>query len=497
MSIFVDILDKLSSKPKIGGLLISDASLQYVFLDGVSGEAPKYFSVRLPPGVLREGKIEAPDQFAIYLRELHRMITKGGAEVVKVVVSLPPAVIYTQSFNVPKINEEKLEEAARLNLQIISPIDAERAFTSSQVIGGTEDRYDLLGAFVEKEIVEKLKNLLTAQDFEPLIFEFPSLALARAISSSLKLPPSPVLVLQVSSDGLDLSIIRGNSIYFEYFYSWRSVQGEAREITRAAFESVVTQEVKRVIDFSLSRFKENLSQALVVAPGFENEIAALLGKNFNLQAFPLVFKSYLLAPNWYAALGSAIRGKNYSGTDKEINLSGFSLKEVFREERTFSFISLWRNIVIGAAVIMLVIFGSSATILVRQSKTVAVRLNSFVAHISESELADLKAKVSEFNKLVASVEQTRESSRSWHRILSRLKALADENNVIMDGFGVSQAADELNLSGRAPSTSQVLKFKNVLVKESGFSNVNLPLAGIATLDDNSVNFSVSFSVEEK
>ena len=492
LKLFTDFLEKLSSKPKIGGLVVSDASIQYLFLDG---ETPKYFLVRLPPGVMKEGKVEAPDQFVMYLRELHRLAADNTAQTIKVVVALPPAEIYTQSFNVPKISEERLEEAAQLNLQIISPIDAGKAFISSQVIGETEDRYDLLGAFIDKDIVLKMRGALVAAGFEPLIFEFPSLALTRVVYSSLKLQPQPILILQVSSDGLDLAIIRNGALYFEYFRSWRSIQGEGREITRAAFESAVAQEAKRVIDFSLSRFKENLNQALVVAPGFENEITGLLGTSFGFQAAPLVLKSYGLAPNWYVALGAALRGKNYSGTDKEINLSGLTLKEVFREERIMSFIGLWRNIIAGVALIMLVIFGGSAATLTSQSKTASARLNSFTAQFSGEELADLKAKVSEFNDLVASAAQAKKSARPWHEVLSRLRTLADENDVTIDGFGAS-ATGGLSLSGRAPSTSQVLKFKNILVKEEDFLNVNLPLAGITTLEDNSVVFSVSFELAE-
>ena len=497
MAFFGKIIDKLSSKPKVGGLLISDSALQYIFLDGMGGEPPKQFSVPLPPGVMREGKIEAPDQLILYTKELHRLVTAGGTEPVKVVVNLPPALIYTQSFHVPKISEEKLEESAGLNLQIISPIEAEHAFMSSQVIGETEDRYDLLGAFVEKEVVERLKSILEAGDFEPLIFEFPALALARAISTSLKLPSSPVFILQVSSDGLDLSIIRNGSVYFEYFRSWRSVQGEAREITRAEFDSVVVAEVKKVIDFSQTRFKEGLGQTLVVAPGFDKEITALLEKNFSLQAFPLSLKSYSFAPNWYVVLGSAIRGRNYSGKDREINLSGLSLKQVFREERMLNFISLWWNIIAGAALVILIIFGGSVVIMSRQSDTAVARLNSFTARISESELADLKSKVTEFNSLVASVEKAKQSFRPWHDILSELVKLAGENSVTIDGFGVSSSGQMLSLSGRAPSASQVLKFKNVLVEAPEFSEVNLPLASINSLEGGSVGFNVSFNAEEE
>lgn len=485
------LLDKLSSKPKVGGLQISDSGIQYLFLDK---DNPIALSLSLPPGVIKEGKIESPDQLLVYLRELHRLVSQRiSGQTFKVVVSLPASIIYTQSFSVPKINEERLEEAARLNLQIISPIEAAKTYMGWQVIGETEDRYDLLGAFADKNVVEKVEQILAAAGFEALIFEFPTLALTRAAASSLRLPASPVIILQVSSDGLGFSIIKGGSLYFEYFQSWRSIQGEAREITRTAFQEAVTGEVKKVINFSLSRFKENINQVLVVAPGFEGEIADLLQARFGLQAAPLSLKSYALKPNWYVVLGSAIRGRDYGGYDKEINLSSRSLKEVFYEERLINFIRFWRNIVIGTAAIILVVFGIGASLLVKQSKVLTQRLNDFQARISQSELTHLKNKVDEFNYLVKEIERVKNQSISWQQTLASIKRSADKNSIILEGFS-GGVGEPFNLSGRAPSTAQVLKFKNVLIEELGFFNVNLPLAGITTLSDNSVGFSVSFEI---
>ncbi|MCP6719976.1 MAG: hypothetical protein KJI72_01440 [Patescibacteria group bacterium] len=484
--------DKLGSKPKTGGLQISDSVIQYVLLE--KGK-PVSFSLRLPPGVVKGGKIEAPDQLLSLLRQLHKMISSNDDNrKLQVIVSLPPAVIYTQSFNVPKIDQEKLEESAQLNLQIISPIDVGDAHMSWQVIGDTEDRYDLLGAFVSKDVVDKLKSLLAAANFDGLIFEFPALALARVISSSVNLSLEPVIVLQISSDGLDLSILKKGSLYFQYFRSWQSVQGESHEISKAAFEEVVIQEVRRVIDFSLKRFKENVSQVLIIAPGFEGDIGQLLQNHFKLKATMLSVKSYPLAPGWYAVLGSAMRGKLHGGRDTQVNLSGESLVETFYQERALNFIRMWRGVVIGAMLVFLGAFGMSAVFLVKQSNILTDRLNVFKAQISQTELVQLGQKVDEFNNLVGAVEKARRESRPWHQIFSRIKQLADGNNITLGRLSVGASTEPVSLVGRAPSNSQVIKFKNVLVDESDFFNVDLPLAGITVSKDGSVGFNVSFRI---
>lgn len=491
LKLFATFLEKLSSKPKIGGLQLGDSAIQYVLLE--KGE-PVSFSIKLPPGVVRDGRVLQPEEFSIILKDFQRLVARGDLKKrFAVVVSLPPALIYTQSFNVPKINEEKLAEAASLNLQIISPIDVSRAIMSYQVIGETEDRYDLLGSFVEKEAVLKFRDLLSAQGFDGLIFEFPSLGLTRAVKTSVNLPKEPVILLQVSSDGMNFSILRNNALYFEYFHSWRALQGENREITLTAFEEAVTSEVKRVIDFSLGRFKENINRVFIVAPGFEKELEKILESRFGLKAEPLLLRSSPLTSSWYSVLGSAIRGRSYSDRDSDINLSGEKLIRIFYEERVFSFLRLWRNVAVASGVILLFVFGASALLFARQANIAKARLGAFEARVPQAELTQFQEKVREFNYLVAALKKSKISSRNPYEIIRRLKRMADENNIIIDGFSIGTVG-EVTLVGRAPSTAEVIRFKNILVGESDFLNVNLPLAAITTLDDNSLRFNVAFKL---
>lgn len=489
MLFFSALLDKLSLKPKIAGLQISDSSVQYVFL---GKSQPISASVRLTPGIIREGKLENSDQLLAALNELRKIIVGGELQKkIRVIVSLPPAIIYTQSFSVPKIDEGKLREAAKLNLQIISPIEANQAYMNSQVLAENEDRFDLLGAFVARKAVDDFKNVLDSAKFEIIAFEFPALALVRAVRENFTLPPKPFLLIDISSDGLVLLIMKGGSLYFEYFRSWHSVQGEKREISKADFETVVTQEVKKVMDFSLTRFKEKIDQAFVVAPSLETEIAGILSK-FGIQSAALVLKNYQISSGWYAALGSALRGVKFQGQDREINLSSRSMVDVFYEERLLNFIRLWRNIVMASAGLLFVVFAASALLLTQQSKTLNQRLREFTGRVSGVEFIELQQKAREFNILVNSVAKTRSEARSWYQILNRIKTLADKQNVTVTDIGIGSRTSPITLSGTAPSTAQVIKFKNVLVVEPKITDVELPLAGITTLKDNFVSFSLTF-----
>ena len=330
-------------------------------------------------------------------------------KMLRVTVALPAALVYTQSFNIPNVGADKIKETAELNLQMISPIPAANANMGAQIIGETPDRYDLLGAFVDKNDTGRFRDLLAQGGFSPVALEFPALALTRVIDQLTKLNQNSTLVAHVSSEGLSIIILRNGKLYFNYFRSWQSIQGDARAISRPVFDAEVIDEVRKVINFSVSRFHETPSGAFVVAPGFESEIVGLLEKNFGLRAVLLVLND--IAPVFYVALGATLRGRMELGEGglKIVNLGGEDLVNNIYNDQILNFLSLWRNIAVGVFSIMLVTFILMPSFLVSRSKDLANQLNEFTYSGRQQELADLTAKVSEFNTLVSTIKSVRET----------------------------------------------------------------------------------------
>jgi len=229
-------LEKLSEKVSVAGLQISDSFLQLFLLQK---EESKVFILKIPPGIIVAGRIVQKEELLKLLKQLHNFIYPQRPDrLVSAVVSLPAELIYTQSFKVPYLDEERLEESALLNLKMTSPLPAEKAYFSWQVIEQSEENYEFLGAVVEKEIVDDFKNLLAEAKFLVVVFEFPALALSRAISREFS-SAEPVLFIHLSSDGLNFFILKNSFLTFDYFRSWRSIQGEERQITKTAFEAVI------------------------------------------------------------------------------------------------------------------------------------------------------------------------------------------------------------------------------------------------------------------
>ncbi len=483
-------LEKLSSKPMLGGLEISDSALECVFMEF---DKPRTATVRLPPGVFKNKKLQEPNQLLESLNKLHRLLVPAEPErILRVTLVLPSGLVYTQGFNVPNVGKERLKEAVTLNLQMISPIPAANANMSAQIIAETPDRFDLLGAFTDKNIVNQFKDILIQARFAPVAVEFPALSLTRLIQESVRLNQKSILVFQVSSEGLDIFILRDHHLNFNYFRSWQSIQGDERSIQRSVFDQVVIEEVRKVINFSLSRFNDSPQWALVIAPGFESEVIDLLERNFNIKVTPLVLNQ--VPPAFYAALGAAFRGRaELNETDLEmINLGGESLTKMIYDEQVLDFISLWRNITGGVFSLLLIVFIFAASFLVAQFKMLSAQLAAFSPVGDAKELQDLILKANEFNGLVRAIENVRGAVLPWHELLNHLGSIIVANKVRMVSLDFRSLYSPVSMFGTAPDYNTVFSFKNALAADPKFSNVNLPITQILIAEDNSASFNLSF-----
>ncbi len=484
----------ITLKRSLGGLEISDSAIKYVALqNGV----PVSYGVRLLPGVVKVGRIMDVDQFSEALRTLHNLIVPGKVkESVRVIVALPADLVYTQSFSVPNVDQEKMQESIKLNLQMLSPVNAENAYMSSQILQEADDHIDALGAFAEKEKIEAIRSVLIAARFAPVLFEFPALALSRLMNISLGAGGEAVLLIQISSDGLDVLIYRNNSLYFDYFRSWQSIQGESREISKSVFEEVITIETQKVINFSLSRFKEAPKKAFIIAPGYEVAVKEILERSFNMQAVPFKISSYALGPSWYVPLGSAVRALGAYEKDTAIALGVGSFFDVFYEENIINIIHTWRNVAFGAVLSFIVIFGTSLSFLNNQAHILESRLGLEVAQLPQGDFTNLASKVKEFNALVTGVRAVRDAEKPWLALITEFKRLTDTNQISIDRFDASDFSAPITLGAHGPDHASVIKFKNLLSADPRFFNVDLPLSRITVLGDNSVSFTLTLKVRE-
>ncbi len=491
LQFITQILDRLSSKPRIGGLHISDAALSYYTPDG---SGPRTVSLRIPPGVIVEGKIPQGAQFRALLTQFREMVdSEDRTRLVPVVVTLPGSLVYTQSFNVPNVGMERLPESAALNLRMLSPIPYETAYLSWQRIRETPERFELLGAFADRERVNALQEAIEYARFHPVAIEFPGLSLTRLVTRAYRASEHPLLIFYLSSEGLNLVIVRNGELYFDYFRSWQSVQGKSREMSRAMFDEVVSQEVQKVSHFSLSRLQEAPEEVVIIAPGFEAELQQFIRDQFGFQTVTLDLAPWMADQSGAIALGASFRGEGDRAADTAVSLAPVGSAELFYQEQLLSFIGLWRVIVGSVLGLFLILFGGSAYLLVTQSKTLAQQLTIFADQDQRQKLQELVVRAEQFNALVGTITAARGTPQRFSVFLERIQSLAAANRIALGSFDLRSAdfTNPIEIGGQASSLDTVTRFKQVLQNERDFFGVSLPLSQVSTREDGSVVFSIS------
>ena len=100
--------------------------------------------------------IQDPTLFDQPEENLRAQITPGRNKTISVILNIDDIHVYSQVFNLPAMNLANFEEAAKLNLQMVSPMDFDKAYSDWQIAGESKadgGQTDVLGVFIQASIV--------------------------------------------------------------------------------------------------------------------------------------------------------------------------------------------------------------------------------------------------------------------------------------------------------------------------------------------------------
>ena len=485
------IKNALTNPLPIAGLEISATSLKYLL---VKNQAIVQASLRIPAGIIVHGEIKDPKSLTAALKSLHTQISPVNKPIA-VILNLPSVVAFTQAFSVPLVETQHLEESIELNLQMISPNKIEESYYDWQEVKINKDlgHIDLLGAFSARKTIDAFTTCAKEANFNIIAVEFPGLALCRLVRErwgGLEAEQN-YLLMYMNGEGLLLVILKNGNAYFNHFSPWdQSIAGKAL----TGFDQIkdfFAQEVQRVLNFYLGRSGKPLTDAILISPVFNYEIVKLVSETIGLKIRNLTIAELpKLQPNWFPVLGTGLRGTTPRSKDTEITLTEQSAQTEYYEERTIMFISAWRNIIVGAMVVMFASFVAIDTVITKEAR----RLEAKVAtEFSAKDLANsqkIQQKVADFNNQLDFIEKTANQETSWSPLLSALSEVAGKEIIIEHLIAGKNARD--TLTGQAQSEQSAINFKNRLATDERFKNVNLPLSDLNIEPDKSVRFNITF-----
>lgn len=496
--LFNEFIGKFQSliRPRhpIVALEIKDVALRIASLDnGIF----KKEGIQLEPGIIEDGEVKDKDKLIERLKQVKKQFFFQEKVKISVIAIIPSAIVYTKVFSLPALAGPQKEEAVSLNLQSISPIDFNSAYSDSELLSEStaENKLEFLGAFASKKIIDTYTEVLEKSGFAVVAIEFPALAIARALqqyASGIDFS-KPYVAVNVSSDGIDFMVLKNGKLYFDYFSPWKLARGDGavREIPFEDFKQTIISEIKKISTFYGGHWGGSLNNLVLITQALDKEIAKFIEEQFHFNvAVPELREFRDLPFSWLGIIGSAYRGILPRAKDALISLAPQGTEEGYLHAQTMFFIKIWRNALIAVFGFLLLLFIGVDSFLAITGADIKNQIQQLAAQPGGPEIVKLQEKAENFNNLIAKTSIAKEQSKPLSPIFAKLNELAD--GIIFTKLSVNVEQKNVFLTGNAQSQSAVIDFKNRLAKE-GYANINLPLSKLETNPEGKAIFTINFS----
>ncbi|MBI4085989.1 MAG: hypothetical protein HY433_01950 [Candidatus Liptonbacteria bacterium] len=493
------ILSFLQARTKIGGLEISDTALRFAYF---KDKALHVAGIRLPPGIIESGEVKNREQLVEALRSLREQISADfhQGKLINVVATLSSTRIYIQAFTLPLIEGENLEEAVRLNIKMISPIELSQAYSGWQPVdrNQSESKLEILTAFANKTFVDRTSGLLKEAGFFPIAMETGALSLVRLLREQGAgfEPDKFYLLASIDNRGLQFLIIRRGQLHFEYFNSWKDIQGDTKQISWQDFEAAVKRNLHQVLNFYGSQWPEPLTGAFLLTNSFAEEISKIIKENFSLAVRELKLKlDQPVGRELFEVVGGALRADIPRSKDRDINLLGITVQEEFRRLQIMDFLKFWELLAPSLLGILLAALVISYLSLVNLRNSLESQSSFSMNEKRTEEIGSLKSQIDEFNRLVSFVSSTQGSLKPKTLLADKIGSLMNSGGLTLDRLHLQAGGLPAVLSGGVKSRDILLNFKNALAADPAFDSVNLPLSDIQPKNEG-LSFIVNFALKK-
>lgn len=496
---FKKFYNLINPQPEIAGLEISDAYLRYVFL---KGKKANFISVKIPPGVVEEGKIKDKDKFLAVISDFYKKISPNNKKKY-IIANIADANVYTEMFSLPKSAKENFEEAIDLNLRMISPIDFNNAYIDWQVIGekisSEMAQVEILGSFVPKQIIDDYESVLSKAGFEVVAIEFPAVAITRSVANLSEGfdKNKNYILMRVGSDGLAFNFIKNGNLYFLHFTSWFSAYGDQRKISFDLIKNLIISETQRVLSFYETHSEGKIDSMLLVSPTLNDEISKIIVDNFpGLSIKTPVFREFKNVESvWFGVIGSALRGMKPRAEDTDISLLSAGTEEKFANYQIAAFISIWRNIILSVLGSIIIFFGGFDYILARNVAIFTEKLSPASVSAGISKVTELQKEVNSFNKNADLIHNAYNQKIFWSFFFDQINTLSSNQGITIRRILIQSLNSPVLLSGEADSENKIISFKTALESHPQFANINLQLSNISKGAEGNINFSITFEIK--
>jgi len=198
----------MSNKPLVSIVFYQD-KIQIVKLDNQKTKIEHAITLNLSSDLITNYQVQNGPELSKALKSTWKN-QKISEKTVGIVV--PEFSTFLKLTNVPKLENEELDEAIRWQSQEFLPTQNKNSVIDWKIVEEKEDSYDILVAAIQKETLAGFVDVVGQAGLMPVVVETPSLALVRSLTRG-----EPTLIIYIDGDETILvvakqEIILGSSV---------------------------------------------------------------------------------------------------------------------------------------------------------------------------------------------------------------------------------------------------------------------------------------------
>lgn len=463
-------------------LIISEEKIQVIQLDNSGKKVSQLAEERLPPETIVRGTVKDASRLAESLKKLF-----GAANIQErlVVVGIPENKCYTKVFDLPKLKIDELGEAVSWEADTYLPVESEKVHMDWKIISEEEkDTIRVLLIAVPKEIIEGYTAALQEGGLTPVAYETTALSLIRLIEKQ----KIRALIIEIQSQHATLTLSKGKAIEASSIVAFSGEdEGKGlKHLIQTVNEMLTYYEEKRKGD-------EKVKSIYICGEGatdtVRNQIAQ--GTNRDVKFVPIPIENMPEGKDQSFAVIASLAKKDIQAPKDEdtINLLPPAIQQGLDRIRSRRVNKLLLTISTGVT--------TSTTV---ASLIALIALKSMNASL-ESEKLELSPLPPEAGTAITETQRLNLAANTIVKVgTSRVfpqRRIANTLGSIPEGVSVvritlDEKGKKIQISGRARTRAELLKFKDNLEGTQDFSKAILPLSSLQQSEN--IDFIITLNI---
>lgn len=471
----MDLAQLFNPVEKIIGMEIAHGRVCAVLLEkdkkGVVNGTKK--EAVIPPGIVAEsGAVLDKQKLAAALKTIWR----SGKDVFKskyVIVALPSIPVFTDIIKFPKVSSEQLKEAMQLYVKTKTsfPIDTNEIYYDWQPLGAHNVYHeDVLVSFAKRPYIHDFVEACEEAGLEPLAFETPQSAIARAL---VNFENKAGLIVRVAQECVEFSIAAKGALFFSHAVPLPS------SYDFETLKTICATEATHALNYYATEFSLEApvaAAALLAHVPQKKELADHLHEVLGIAVEDARFAHNIpIGDSCVAAFGAALRGLIRREEDTLISLLPIGTEEAYRKRRFLAYVSLWTDIINTTAVLFVILFGAALLFLNIVGKSAAEQSARLKATTTQSDrITTLEKEAVSFNAAVSAVAQAHDSIVAFSPIIERVLPSLRHDGIVVKTAAIAPSGTDLRVSIVAATRDNAIAFRRSLESNPLYATVSVP-----------------------